>query len=260
MKVAIIGRGIVGKAQQRLFAGHDVVSYDITDGEAYPTEKIGASDFAIICVGTPSLSDGSCDLTSVLKSVDEMPDGVPILIRSTITPGTLDGLQEDYPDNLIAHAPDFLHERVGGQWPDSADVPYMLLGGLPEAHAFFLPYIKQVFPGKVHLCSGLVSEMAKYVGNLYWATRVTFVNEMGAICNTYGADWDEVRAAWLADERVNPAYTKLHGFPPGFGGRCWPKDLSALITDSHLNGYTPEFLEDVEDANFRFTGKEVHES
>src|SRR5262249_23046760 len=96
--------------------------------------------------------------------------------------------------------------------------------------------------------------LAKYTANLYWATRVTFVNEMAAIASTFGEDWEEVRAAWLMDSRIDPAYTAMEGFPPGFGGRCWPKDLAALIAASGDAGYFPGFLAAVEDENHNFGG------
>jgi UDPglucose 6-dehydrogenase len=255
MKVAIIGRGILGRAQERMFADHDVVSYDITDGTDYPEAEIELCHFAVICVGTPPAPDGSCDIDGVIKAMDQLPDGLPILIRSTIPPGTVDCLQEDYPDTFICHAPDFLHEREGGQWPDSADVPYMLLGGQSAARAYFKQFLERVYPGKIYECDALTSEIAKYVTNLYWATRVTFVNEMGNLTKAFGGKWEEVRQAWLQDERVNPAYTKLDGFPPGFGGRCWPKDLSAIIEEGQNYGYDAEFLTAVEEANARFTGQ-----
>jgi len=54
---------------------------------------------------------------------------------------------------------------------------------------------------------------------------------------------------WLADKRVNPSYTSMEGFPPGFDGACWPKDLAALIAASADAGYEAVFLRAVSDAN-----------
>jgi UDPglucose 6-dehydrogenase len=75
---------------------------------------------------------------------------------------------------------------------------------------------------------------------------------MAAACAALGADWEQVRQAWLRDERVTPAYTAMDGFPPGFGGRCFPKDLAALIAASSDAGHKAEFLMAVQDANDRF--------
>jgi len=95
--------------------------------------------------------------------------------------------------------------------------------------------------------------MAKFVANLNWALRVTFVNEMGRICGALGADWDEVREGWLMDGRLGTSeYTRFYGFPPGFGGRCWPDNLAAIIAASEKAGYKPQFLAAVAEANARF--------
>jgi UDP-glucose 6-dehydrogenase len=72
------------------------------------------------------------------------------------------------------------------------------------------------------------------------------------VCEAFGADYENVRAAWLSDPRMTAVYTQRAGYPPGFDGRCWPKDLSALIAASTDAGYQPRFLEAVEAANERF--------
>jgi UDPglucose 6-dehydrogenase len=250
MTVAIIGMGVVGRAQAKLFG--DVVTYDITDAGPYPEAAIAACDFAVIAVGTPEAFGGHADLTAVTAAVNQLPSGLPVLIRSTVPPGTMQQLRASSGRELIAHAPEFLTERDGGPWPESADVPFLILGGQPDARRFFRPQLARVFPGVIHECTALEAELAKYTANLAWATRVTFVNEMAAICDAAGSDWENVRAAWLCDPRVAPAYTAMAGFPPGFGGACWPKDLAALIAAAWDLGYEPEFLRAISRVNDRF--------
>jgi UDPglucose 6-dehydrogenase len=257
VSVAIIGHlGIVGAAQAALFGeDHDLVLFDTASGSPYPHDDVTRCDFAVICVGTPShADDGSSDLTSVGKAIGSLPEKMPVLLRSTVPPGTTDKLAAQR-SGLIAFAPEFLTERTGGAWPDSADVPYMILGGSQEAHEFFGSELALVFPGVIHECEAVTAELAKYTANLYWATRVTFVNEMASIASAFGAEWDDVRMAWQEDERISGAYTRMDGFPPGFGGRCWPKDLTALIAAASEAGYQAEFLDSVRLANERFTSE-----
>ena len=97
-----------------------------------------------------------------------------------------------------------------------------------------------------------MAELAKYVANIHWAMRVTFVNEVAAVSEAFGVDWEDTRAAWLQDSRVHPDHTLMAGFAPGFGGRCWPKDLAALIAAASDAGYKAEFLEAIQAANERF--------
>lgn len=259
MRVAIIGLGVIGTAQVEMFAGHELVTYDPLDHDEYPHREIAACDFAVICVGTPEGEDGHADLSYVAAAAAALPSQTPVVLRSTVPPGTTDRLLGGYAGRLYCHAPEFLGENVLHSWQRSVDVPYMILGGRPEATQFFHEKFVRAFPGTIHECSAVESELAKYAANLYWATRVTFVNEFAKICEQFGADYERVRAAWLQDPRMTSVYTKRAGYPPGFDGRCWPKDIEALIQASRDAGYDPTFLRAITNANdeFRFQGSRL---
>ena len=92
MRVAIIGLGVIGTAQAHMFADHDVITYDAAVDEHYPTDRIAACDFAIVCVGTPEAPDGHADLTYVEQAACDLPPGLPAVLRSTVPPGTSDRL------------------------------------------------------------------------------------------------------------------------------------------------------------------------
>jgi UDPglucose 6-dehydrogenase len=249
VKVGIVGMGVIGTAQAEMFRGHDLVVYDSQDHKAYPVTAMAKVDFALICVGTPERRDGRADLRYVAQAVNELPGGVPVAIRSTVPPGTNDRLLNN---RLYAHVPEFMGENVLHSWQKPWDVPYMIIGGESVATLFFRQKFAQVFPGKIHTCSAKEAELAKYAANLYWATRVTFVNEFAKVCERFGVDYERVREAWLQDPRMSEPYTQRAGYPAGFGGRCWPKDLAALIAASGDAGYEPEFLRAVSEANERF--------
>jgi UDPglucose 6-dehydrogenase len=254
MKVGIIGLGVVGHAQAEMFAerGHDLVTYDPAINPDYPG-GMGSVDFAVICVGTPSLEGGRADLRAVYKAVADLPPRIPVALRSTVPPGTTDALFMDDPHaRLYAHIPEFMGENTLHSWQRSTDVPYMIIGGDSESALFFRQRFATVYPGIIRTCKTAEAELAKYLANLYWANRVTFVNEFAKICDAFDVDYEHVREAWLTDPRVSEPYTQRAGYPPGFGGRCWPKDLSALIAASQDAGYAPEFLWAIQDANARF--------
>jgi UDPglucose 6-dehydrogenase len=253
VKAGIIGLGVVGRAQTRLFAGANLVCYDPAYVEKYPHDDLESCDFAVICVDTPTDLAGRQNVHKVVTAYQQLPPKLPTIIRSTIVPGMTGWLLTHFDRGaLTVHVPEFLHERAAGEYRESGDVPWMLLGGTPEAREFFRPHLAAVHTGHVHECASLEAELAKYVSNLYWATRVTFVNEMARVSESFGAGWEQVRAAWTQDPRVNPAYTSMAGFPPGFAGACWPKDLSALIAASSGRGYEPDFLRCLRAANERF--------
>jgi nucleotide sugar dehydrogenase len=251
VRAALIGLGVVGSAQARMLAGHDLVAYDARTVSPYPRDEIAGCDFAVIAVGTPQAPDGAADLSQVRAAFTRLPGRLPVLIRSTIPPGTTDALAACR-QAPVACAPEFMHERKGGAWAETTDVPFLILGGTLAAREFFRPVLGEFFP-KIHECTAKVAEIAKYVINLHLAARVTFINEMDAICQSVGADWEDVRQAWLCDPRITPEYTGgIAEFGPGFGGRCWPKDLSAMIAAAREAGYEPGFLEAVQEANERF--------
>jgi len=254
MNVAVIGLGVVGSAQVRMLEKrYDVVGYDPVNGRDYPAEEIARCGLAVVAAGTPSRDDGSINLAHVTEAVKRLPGTLPVMIRSTITPGTSRRLSETR-SGWVAHVPEFMHERIGGPWRDTTDVPFVILGcDSPEGTDFFRAHLRAATWGaRIHETSTLVSELVKYVANLHWATQVTFINEMAGVASAAGADWEDVRAAWLEDERISAEYTSMKNFDPGFGGRCWPKDLGALIAAAHEAGYQPQFLEAVQDANRRF--------
>lgn len=255
MKIAVIGLGVVGKAQVRMLraGNHDVAMYDITRPTPYPAKRIAACEAAIIAVGTPQSSFGGADLRGFHAAMAELPPGVPALIRSTVPPGTTDEVNAS--GRLAVHWPEYMHERKGGAWPESLDVPFAVAGGPPEALAVLAPVIRAIRKdarGRVHECPGTVAELAKYAANIHGATLITLVNELAAVAEAHGADWEAVRDAWVLDPRVGPEYTSMDGYPPGFGGACMPKDLAALISSAYERGYRAAFLEDVRAANARF--------
>ena len=88
--------------------------------------------------------------------------------------------------------------------------------------------------------------------NSYLATKVTFVNEMYEICQKLGANWIKVREGWALDPRVERSHTAVFKNNRGFGGKCLPKDISALIAISKRNNYQPKFLQEVVKSNARF--------
>lgn len=253
MKVGIIGLGVIGTAQAEMFAEHDLVTYDPARDDVYPLIELASCDFALVCVGTPQGEKGRADLAHVEAAAGALPPSLPVVLRSTVPPGTTDRLFAGTRD-LYCHAPEFMGENVLHSWQRPSDVPYMILGGDPTSTLFFRQRFAQVFPGSITTCSAKESELAKYAANLYWATRVTFVNELALICETFGVDYENVRESWLADPRMTDVYTQRAGYPPGFDGRCWPKDLAALIAASADAGYDAGFLRAVVSANERFRG------
>ena len=211
MKVGVVGLGVIGTAQVDMFGPHVHVTYDPAVHDIYPYELLAECDFAVVCVGTPPKPDGHADLSQVGDAIGRLPENLPVALRSTVPPGTTDWLLAP---RLYAHVPEFMGENVLHSWQRSEQVPYMIVGGgTPEAGLFFEQAFSRVFPGQIHTCAAVEAELAKYAANLYWATRVTFVNEFANICETFGVDYERVRDAWLTDPRMSEPYTRTCRLP-----------------------------------------------
>ena len=250
LKAAVIGLGVIGSAQARLLGPMVRVGYDVKLGVPYPKRAISGCDFAVICVGTPRGEGGRADLTALHAAMGKLPGRMPVMIRSTIPPGTTASLEAR--SGHVVHVPEFMSEREDGAWRESGDVPFLICGGTRKAAEWFQPVVTKMTGGPVFFCTGLEAELVKYTANAFLAAKVTFVNEMARVCAALGADWEAVREGWLHDPRAGTTHTATKGHEPGFGGSCLPKDLIALICASKDAGYFPHFLNEIDSANARF--------
>jgi UDPglucose 6-dehydrogenase len=256
--IGIIGMGHVGHAMFDLFSRYTrIVTFDASGNDDYPERQLAACDAAIICVDTPMRDDGACDIRKVCDAVQRLPTS-RVLIKSTIAPGTTDFLIEST-GKQICFSPEYVGESTYYQpfWADDArGVPFVVLGGEPAVRRWFTDLILPVLgPTKVYFqCSALEAEIIKYMENSYFATKVSFVNEFRRICAAFGADWHTVREGWLLDPRVEPMHTAAFAHSPGFGGKCLPKDLHAIVHAAAAAGYIPALLAEVLRSNQRFRG------
>lgn len=103
-------------------------------------------------------------------------------------------------------------------------------------------------PERLYRMDAPSAELAKYAANCFLATKISFINEMANLCETLGADIDQVRMVMAADPRIGP-----HFLAPGvgYGGSCLPKDVKALIYSGTAAGYAPEILPAVDSVNTR---------
>jgi UDPglucose 6-dehydrogenase len=93
------------------------------------------------------------------------------------------------------------------------------------------------------------AELTKYMENAFLALKVTFCNEFYEIAEAHGIDYNELRELWLLDPRIGRSHTFVLPYNRGFGGRCLPKDLSAIIHSAEQAGVRPALLESVRSVN-----------
>ncbi len=220
------------------------------------TRAAAASQIVFIAVGTPSGEDGAADLTNVLEVAREIAgalDGYTIIAtKSTVPAGTAARLREvvaeatTQPFSIVTN-PEFL--KQGAAIDDFMRPDRVVIGADDERaartmRALYAPFTRTGAPIMVMDCAS--AELSKYAANAMLATRVSFMNEMANVCETFGADVDEVRRVIAADRRIGPAFL----FPGvGYGGSCFPKDLRALAGLARRNGSECRILDAVEAVN-----------
>lgn len=250
MKIIIVGYGFVGKAVfNALKSKHNVVIVDpqYTTGQVnnYPD-----ADGIIICVPTPSLENGGCDSHYIADVLDQCPEDMPILIKSTVTPAVVEALDTIYPDLTITYSPEFLRAATANI--DFLTQKFMVLGGV-DPDAFWQTLFSSVLE-KCNMyfnCSPSEACLIKYTINSFLATKVSFFNELFDLCNKAGAEYDVVRQIVTHDTRIGNTHTVVPGIngERGFGGSCFPKDTEAFLHYSKSIGIDLTVLNSAVESN-----------
>ena len=251
-KIGIIGRGFVGSAVEFGFSPNtgcdaEVRVYDKDPSKSLNTlqEVVTHSDIIFLSVPTPSNSDGSMNLDivdSVLNDINEIyieneycPDNV-ILLRSTVTPGTTRNLQSRYPNLKLVFNPEFLTERSAKF--DFINQSRFILGcGDSDLEMYQTEEVADLFRDRFGESISIIqtnfetAELIKYMNNCFFATKISFLNEMYQVAEKSGVDWEMALDGFVRDGRVGHSHMNIPG-PDGkfgFGGSCFPKDIQAII-------------------------------
>jgi UDPglucose 6-dehydrogenase len=255
MNIGIIGQGFVGNAVFQTFKNfYNVFTYDIKEelSNSSLNEIKKKCEIIFICVPTPMNLDGSCDssiVESVVKEFSKTKNKI-LVNKSTVVPGTTLKLNEKYPNNKIIFNPEFLTERNAVN--DFKNQERIIIGGPRPSTGILKSIFSKVFPSAHIIKTGSKhAEMIKYFTNCFLATKVSFANEIYDICQKLELDYDKVIEYSLGDKRIGNSHLNVPG-PDGdfgFGGHCFPKDLSAIIKLSEDLGSTNNLLKSVKKTN-----------
>ncbi len=274
MKISIIGTGYVGLVSGVGFAskGHDVTCIDIVEEKVDKInrgeppiyeegleellkdvvsndrlratkdteEAIKETELTFICVGTPSKQDGSVDLSSVEKAVQDMVQPLKekdeyhvFCVKSTVVPGTteekvlpiLDRSGKKVGEDFgLGMNPEFLREGIALE--DFLNPDRIVLGGWDEKTLEILSKAYEKFEVPKLKTDIKTAEMIKYTSNALLATKISFANEISRICESIGIDVYEVMDGVGLDDRLKRDFLNAGA---GFGGSCFPKDVKALV-------------------------------
>ena len=255
MNIGIIGQGFVGNAVYKKFKNFfNVYTYDIISELSNSTydNLIKKCKIIFICIPTPMNKDGSCNLEKVREVLSKLNKRTKSIIvnKSTVIPGTTESFNKEFKNLEIVFNPEFLTERNAVE--DFSNQDRIILGGPRPATTELKQIYSTVFPKAYVIKTGSKhAEMIKYFTNCFLASKVSFSNEMYELCSALDLDYDKVVEYATLDNRLGNSHWAVPG-PDGdlgFGGHCFPKDLSAIINLSEKLGIANNVLKAVNKTN-----------
>ena len=278
--IGVIGVGWVGLVTAACFAelGHNVVARDIVPekvealsrGETtihepglgdlvarnaerltFTTEMselLEAAKILFVCVDTPPTRSGDADLSRVRSVVGDLPTdaGHVLVMKSTVPAGTGDSIRREVPGIPYVSCPEFLKE--GSAVEDFMHPDRVVVGVDPgdEVAGESVARIYEPLGGEIVRTDVSSAEMIKLASNAFLATKISFINEIANVCEEVGADVAEVARGMGLDERIGSSFLRA-GI--GYGGSCFPKDVSALKMLAGNSGYHFQLLNAVIEVN-----------
>jgi len=261
-KIGVVGCGFVGGAVMSGFKkrGYEVVGYDPGIWEDVSFLALKAADCIFVCVPTPELFNGSCDVSRVLSTLNKLSrlkySGL-VVIKSTVDPKSVRFLVEKFSDLRIATNPEFLTARNAQADFDKPTHIVIGVSNRDDAEVLFKLYHKNWPNTPTGVYSPEAAMMMKYMTNSWFATKVTLMNEFYLVWQALGyGDWESVVEAFSLDPRVGPTHLQVPG-PDGkfgFGGACFPKDTAAMQQLQQKMGTSAEVLDAVLSVNEKIRG------
>jgi UDPglucose 6-dehydrogenase len=282
--VAVFGAGYVGLVTGACLAdlGHDVVVRDVVPEKVDALERgqipiyepglddvvararprlrftldvdeaLGGAEYVFVCVGTPATYSGDADLSAVWTVIDELgaarPDAV-VVMKSTVPVGTGEKVRAALRARRLDAAayvsnPEFTAE--GSAVRDFMEPDRIVIGSFDAGPGDAVERLHAGVDAPVVRTDVASAEMIKLASNAFLSTRISFVNEIANVCELVGADVEDVARGMGLDHRLGPHFLRAG---VGFGGSCFPKDVSALKQLAGNSGYHFQLLSAVIEVN-----------
>jgi UDPglucose 6-dehydrogenase len=216
-------------------------------------EAVEGAEFLYVAVGTPPTYSGDADLAAVYSVVDEIPadlPGRPILVmKSTVPVGTGTNVRTRLDSRGLSNIgyvsnPEFLAE--GSAVADFMGPDRIVIGAFEEEDGDRVVELHGAIQTEVVRTDVPSAELVKLAANAFLSTRISFINEIANVCELVGADVVDVARGVGLDHRLGPHFLKAG---VGFGGSCFPKDVTALKQLAGNSGYQFQLLHAVWEVN-----------
>ena len=264
MRIGIIGQGFVGTAVrvglQKYFT---ILTYD-KNGECSNTleEVVERCKIIFLCLPTPMVKEtGKCYtgiLEKVLDQINDISDEKEyydneqrsIVIKSTIEPGTTEKFNKKYKYIQVVFNPEFLTERTAKL--DFLTQARIILGGTKRLTKRVAKIFEERFMHTYIIeTDTITAEMVKYMNNVFFASKVSIMNEMKMMCDAVGGNWEQALKGFASDQRIGDSHLHVPGpdGKMGFGGSCFPKDINAFISYANQLGVKVPTIEGAWETN-----------
>ena len=258
-RIGIIGVGVVGGALRAFLEkdGLRPLLYDPGLGLGSLAD-VDSADLVFACVPTPYRAGTGFDADALYETVAGLSGSKTIVIKSTVLPGTTDGLQDQYPQHRLLFNPEFLRESSAVEdflQPDRQIVGFARQWHRPAAEAVLRLLPRAPYEAVVPSRS---AELIKYATNSFLALKVIFGNELFDLSRALGIEYEDVRDGLAADLRVGPSHLDVHdaGYR-GYGGKCLPKDTMALLDLARELEAPLRLLEAAHEVNLSLRGESI---
>ena len=214
-------------------------------------ELTGSADIFFACVDTPPTASGDADLSSVWSVIDDMgdPGESTLVMKSTVPVGTGERIRAELDKRGLERVayvsnPEFLAEGTAVR--DFMGPDRIVIGAFVEEHGDRVEGLYESFDAPIVRASVPSAEMVKLAANAFLATRISFINEIANVSEAVGADVEEVAKGVGLDHRLGPHFLRA-GI--GYGGSCFPKDVSFLKLLAGNSGYHFQLVNAVIEVN-----------
>ena len=243
----ILGNGFVGNAiYQGMKEQYNIRIFDKDRNKSNCSfDNFDEEEIVFVCLPTPMNEDGTIDISILKSAISNLTEYKTLVIKSTITPAAAEELIRDNPYQRFVFNPEFLTERTAVK--DFKNPSRIVLGGDKEYVDTIEKLYRKVFPSRLIEIIKTDAKTAcfiKYFCNCFFAAKVSLMNEFRQIADISGVDWDVALNGLLSSGWVNPMHTMVPG-PDGdfgFGGKCFPKDINAMIKFIESNNVEPVML------------------
>lgn len=258
-KIGIIGVGMVGGALRKYFEKkHNSYELFLYDKNGIGSlEEVEKADFIYVCLPTQYINEVGCDTSIVEETINKFEiesvlAGKVFIIKSTITPGTTQKLQDKYPRHKFLFNPEFLTEETADQ--DMAYPDRQIIGYTDKSYNIAKEVLQQLPLAPFEkIVPAFVAEFCKYSANTWFSAKVSKNNEMYDIFKAFGGNdeqFDAMVSCMAADKRIGRTHLKIwHKGKRGYGGKCLPKDTKALIDFAKRLGVEVPILEAIDKYN-----------